>query len=221
MTTLIFPWRDTNPDRARAKDTVVAAVTGLLPDAEVIFADSGHQPFNRAASRNHGVRQAGDGVVVVCDADTIPERQPLHEAIAAAEDGMLHLPYITYRALTRLGTRAHLLLGRPLQDCATELVRPGSQGGVLVMQAEAWFEAGGMDERFTGWGFEDAAFYAAAATLLGEPVRHEGTIYHLWHPTELNMGSATYIANAGLCRLYERAYGDPEAVRALQEGEAG
>lgn len=216
MATIVIPWRDTGPARAEALQHVLVALHDMLPDAEVILADSGHQPFNRAASRNHGVRTADPDVAVVCDADTIPEPDPLHTAIdQAAADGLLHLPYTRYRALSRPGTAAALRGTHPA-GCHAELELDSSQGGILVMRSDAWRAAGGMDERFTGWGFEDAAFHAAVETVHGKVIRHPGTIHHLWHPSDIDMASPEYAANRALCQRYENAHGHPAAMRALQ-----
>lgn len=193
----------------------------MLPAALILMTDSGHEPFSRAASRNSGVDQAAKGIVVVCDADTVPEPDPLIRAVEAAQgDGKLHLPYTRYRALSRAGTEA-AITGRPLTECATEIEGSTSQGGVLVIDADAWQSAGGMDERFTGWGFEDTAFYAAAHTLLGEVVRHEGAIHHLWHPTDYDVTSPRYAANQAHCRNYEAAYGNRSAMRRIARVPAG
>jgi hypothetical protein len=54
----------------------------------------------------------------------------------------------------------------------------------MVMRASAWLEAGGMDERFTGWGYEDNAWYAKVAQTIGPPVHHAGVAWHLWHPAQ-------------------------------------
>jgi len=90
----------------------------------------------------------------------------------------------------------------------------GSTGGVLVIRPDAWALAGGMDERFTGWGCEDSAFLAAADTLLGPSVRHPAQIVHLWHPTADTPGPGRD-ANYELLRRYRAAEGDVPAMRAL------
>jgi hypothetical protein len=163
------------------------------------------------------VHQAGKGIVIVCDADTIPEPEPLHAAVeAAGRDGRLHLPYTRYRALSPAGTTA-VLNGAPLSECPTETESTGAQGGILVMDAEAWQNTGGMDERFTGWGFEDTAFHAAAHTLNGDVARHEGDIHHLWHPSDFAPSSPQYAANKTHWQRYEAALGDPTAMRRVQQ----
>lgn len=214
---VVIPWRGGDPDRERHHETVRARLRDMLPDAWHIDADSGHQPFSRAGSRNHGVRLAQDvgaEVVVLCDADTLPEREPLLAAIDSAHDGRLHLPYVHFRGLSETGTR-HYLGGTPAEACEAELETTWSTGGVMVIQPEAWWRMGGSDERFRGWGFEDTATRVACDALLGPTVRHTGTIYHLWHPTARNPASPLFKANEALMRRYAEAEGNPDAVRAI------
>lgn len=214
---VVIPWRGGNPQREHHHRVIRDHLRTLLPDAHHLDADSGHQPFNRAASRNHGVRlaeQAGADVVVVCDADTLVQPDPLHEAIAAAGDGRLHLPYTRYRGLTREGTEAWLSNRPDIDSMPTEDETTWSTGGVLVIRTDAWWRAGGQDERFTGWGAEDSAYRIACDALLGPTVRHEGTIHHLWHPV-VRTQDPLYPANMALAHRYDAAEGDPDAVRAI------
>jgi hypothetical protein len=213
----VIPWRGGQPDRERHHQTVRAHLRDLLPDAWHIDADSGHQPFSRAGSRNHGVRLAQDvgaEVVVLCDADTLPEREPLLAAIDGAHDGLLHLPYRLFKGFSPKGTAA-FLSGTPAHQCGVELQTEWSTGGVMVIRPDAWWRMGGSDERFRGWGFEDTATRVAADALLGPTVRHDGTIYHLWHPTARNPASPLFKANEALMRRYAEAEGNPDAVRAI------
>lgn len=212
-----IPWRPGTPERNAHHEHVRAHLRGLLPGAIHLDVDSGHTPFSRAGSRNEGVRQAeaaGAAVVVLCDADTLPEAEPLHAAIEAATDGRLHLPYSWYRGLSRDGTQTYLA-GAPAADCPIDLAHEWATGGVLVIQPGAWWQAGGMDERFTAWGFEDAAYRIAADALLGPTVRHQGTITHLWHPQESGLGSPQHVANGQLCQRYVDATGKPDDLRQL------
>ncbi|MGW0905023.1 galactosyltransferase-related protein [Streptomyces sp. NPDC002853] len=214
---VVIPWRPGTAERNAHHEYVRAHLVALLPDAIHLDVDSGHQPFSRAGSRNEGIRQAqaaGAGVVVLCDADTLPEPEPLYAAIAAASDGVLHLPYSWYRGLSRDGTQAYLT-GAPADKCSTDLAHEWATGGVLVIQPGAWWQAGGMDERFTGWGFEDAAYRIAADALIGPTIRHNGTITHLWHPQESDLGSPQHVANGQLCQRYVDATGKADELRAL------
>lgn len=214
---VVIPWRPGTPERNAHHEYVRDHLRELLPDAIHLDVDSGHTPFSRAGSRNEGVRLAqiaGADVVVICDADTLPETEPLHAAIEAATDGRLHLPYTWYRGLSQRGTLDYLA-GTPAVDCVVDLEHEWATGGVLVIQPDAWWAAGGMDEAFRSWGFEDAAYRIAADALLGPTVRHQGTITHLWHPQESGLGSPQHVANGQLCQRYVDATGQPEAIRAL------
>lgn len=213
----VIPWRGGKPDRERHHETVRAHLREILPDAVHLDVDSGHEPFSRAGSRNLGVRLAQEAecdVVVICDADTLVERGPLAEAIDAAHDGVLHLPYTRYRSLTKRGL-AQFNAGWDLLECEVDHDHEWATGGVLVIQPDRWWQAGGMDEAMVGWGFEDTAYRVAADTLLGPTVRHAGVITHLWHRGEWRLGSPQYNANAQRMARYTAAAGDPDAVRAV------
>lgn len=208
----VIPWRPT-PGRTRHLAAVQAVLRSVLPDAPIHLADDGSHPFSRAGSRNVGVRDAGADVVVVCDGDTIPQPAPLLEAVAQAQDGALHLPYETCRLLTRAGTDAYHR-GTPADQCQAEPFEPTSSGGVLVLTPRTWDRLGGQDTRFVGWGMEDAAMWAVAKTLTGV-TRHQGRIYHLWHPDDRQIGSTQYHRNLELCRRYTDARGDADTLTEL------
>ncbi|MDH2424761.1 galactosyltransferase-related protein [Sphaerisporangium sp. TRM90804] len=215
---VVIPYRGTTPERERAYKAVSKALRGMLPDAVHLAVDSGHEPFNRAASRNLGVRLAGDAgcdVVVLCDADTIPQKTPLLAAIdGAREDGRLHTPFNRFLGLTEQGAHDYLQ-GAPVEACEVELDYAWSVGGVFVIRPDAWAAAGGMDERFTVWGSEDVAFVRAADTLLGQTLRHPGHIVHLWHPPAQRVGTPANDAVWDLAARYAQADRDANAMRAL------
>lgn len=196
----------------------VAALRVALPDAQIRAFDSGHQPFNRAASRNSGAASNSEDILVVCDGDAIAEPAPLLEAVAAARDGNLHLPYTAVRLLTQDGSE-HIHLG---DDPATANVwhtNPYSVGGCVVVSRDTWHAVGGWDERFTNWGFEDTAFWAAVDTFFGT-IRHEGTLYDLWHIDKRGIGSPQWRSGMALCDRYTDARGDSEAMRTLIDERA-
>lgn len=214
----VIPWRGGDEYRDHNYRAVRGRLERILPAAVHVDADDGTDPFSRAGSRNHGVRlaeQHDSDVVVLCDADTIPEPATLYSAIEAAHtDGVLHLPYTRYRGLTHKGTLDYLAGSFP-EECETELAHEWATGGVMVITPDTWWSAGGMDERFRSYGFEDVALRLAADTLLGPTVRHDGEIVHLWHPKTMGLGSPEHTANGKLCARYNQANGDPDAMRAL------
>ena len=213
-----IPWRS-QPHRIYAHDLTVARYRELLPDADIVDVDTDHDLFCLAACRNRAVRMAEAGgydVVVLADADTLPERGPLLAAIEQARySRFVHLPYTEYRSLRRDGTD-QALDGIPLHRCA-HLVVPYATSGVYVTTPATWWAAGGQDEYFKGWGLEDVAWLVSHRVLLGaEPVRHEGRVYALHHESAVKHGDQ-YDRNVARYHRYLAAgeASDVVAIRAL------
>lgn len=210
--TVVIPWRP-QPSRVAAFDAVVAWYRSNFDEVEIRTIDSTDEVFNLSQCRNLGIESITDPneVVIINDADTIPEIGPLQEAIsAAATDGLVHLPYDTYNWLGSAGTQ-QFFDGTPLPDCDHELVK-GACSGVYVTTPATWRSHGGQDETFRGWGFEDAAWYLAHETLLGDPPqRHAGFVFALHHVPQLREGPG-YDANAAHMQNYRDASASREAM---------
>ena len=220
MLTVLIPWR-AQPSRLAAIDAVVHWYRQNLGDVNICTIDSDDELFNLARCRNLGIDSIENSaeVVVINDADTIPQLEPLLEAIgAAATSGLVHLPYTRYHWLGTPGT-AQFTAGTALDECDFELVN-GACSGVYVTTPSSWWSHGGQDERFRGWGFEDAAWYVAHETLLeAVPRRHDGTIYALHHAAQAREGTQ-YDANAALMERYREARSSRDAMRQLVAADA-
>lgn len=211
---VFIPWRPA-PSRVTAFEAVTNWYAREFPEISVQTIDTDDEVFVLAACRNRAIAAAGqDDVVVINDADTIPEPTALREAIAGArKSGVVHLPYTAYHWLGAAGTSQYLA-GTDPQECSFELVQ-GACSGVYVTTPRTWAAHGGQDERFRGWGYEDAAWNLAHQTLLGRPPqRHGGRVYALHHVAESRTGTR-FDANAALMERYRSAAGDPEAMRSL------
>jgi len=217
---VLIPWRP-QPSRLAAIDAVVDWYVQNFGDVDIRTIDSDDELFNLARCRNLGIDSIEDAgeVVVINDADTIPQLEPLLEAIAAAAtSGLVHLPYTRYHWLGTHGT-AQFTAGTALDECDYELVN-GACSGVYVTTPQSWWSHGGQDERFRGWGFEDAAWYVAHETLLHEvPRRHAGVVYALHHAAQAREGEQ-YDANAALMEQYHEARSSRDAMRQLVEADA-
>lgn len=216
--TVAFPWRDGRCQWRRLSfPHVRQAYAEILPEARQIVADSGHQIFNRAATRNEGVRQAGNGVVVLADTDILPDRDGLLSAIEAARQGGFHIGFTLYRALRQVSTQAYYARRTDPARLPHSHTADDCTAGLIVIRTDEWWRAGGMDERFSGWGWEDSAFACAVRTILGPIQRHAGTANHLWHPTECKPRSECYQMNKRLYERYAAAEGDRMAMQSLIE----
>ena len=207
---LAIPFRGNGGERERILAKSIELLRNLYNWQHVELFDTSHPSFNRAASRNRGVfaaEQYGCDVVVVCDADSIPEKEPLRDAIHSANDGLIHFPFTTV---------VEYPVGRideldPSMGAA-RVIGSGwypSQGGCWVATPEAWWKAGGMDERILYWGPEDRAFLAAYRTLLGDSVRHEGMLVCISHG---GRGKEFAPADVNIMQRYEQALGDRDRM---------
>jgi hypothetical protein len=212
------PWRSQS-HRVYAHEIVTEHYRSLLPEADVVDVDTRHGIFCLAACRNQVVRMAEDrkaDVVILADADTLAEQEPLLAAIEGAQtSGLVHLPYTEYRSLGGNGSAQHYA-GHPLEDCEHVTI-PSATSGVYVTTPQTWWSCGGQDERLLGWGMEDVCWLVAHRALLGaDPARHDGRVYALTHESAVKEGEQ-YERNVALYHRYLEAgdSGNPETVRAI------
>ena len=219
MLTVLVPWRP-QPSRLDAFAALTAWYGRHLPEAVIRTTDTDDELFNLSACRNRAISTVHDEneVVIINDADTVPQLEPLLAAVEAARtSGLVHLPYDRYHWLGASGT-AQFLAGIEPENCDYELVI-GARSGVYVTTPKTWWSHGGQDERFRGWGYEDAAWYVAHETLLGEtPRRHAGAVYALHHETQLREGEQ-YDKNAALMGRYTASMASRDAMSQLVFGE--
>jgi predicted glycosyltransferase involved in capsule biosynthesis len=184
------PWRP--GCRARERNWEFVCRHLVACEFMPVTADSGHDRFNRAASRNQIVRDAETAdadVVIFHDADMIapPDAYPQMAALAF-ETGRMVIGFTVYRALHAWSTEK-VLAG--LKDPWTVPVAGTtnwSVGGIFALTPQAWRRCGGMDERFRGWGCEDFALYHEAEHHLGPTRRLPNDAVHLWHPHAAGTG---------------------------------
>lgn len=204
MTTLdvAVPYRPSDPYRKAAWLKVQEHLDRIVPWSNIYVMDSGHTPFNRAASRNAAVAESDADVILLMDADTILYVEGLYDiAVQAKKDGRVHLPYTLF---TQFG-----------EDGSVEHRHGDAVGGAVMISREAYNSVNGQDERFQGWGFEDTAFSFATTTLLGPHIRHEGHIECLWHPILWRPEDENYKRNKSLCDAYDRARGKSHEMRKI------
>jgi len=177
---VIVPFGGADVARLNCLDTVLAFYRDEFPDCPVKFAH-GPLPFNRARAVNEIVRASTAEIVVLNDADTLAPAEQIREAVRLAEEAPGFVwAYTLYLRLSRTVTEE----SRDWRDALTApaewgMVGAGSQGASAVRRD--WFlNLGGLDERFSGWGYEDLEFnWRADAT--GTSRRVPGEIRHLWH----------------------------------------
>lgn len=225
---IVIPYRPSGQHRQRSADWNYARWKAWFPDADIVFADSGHAQFNRAASRNAGVEKANHETILFADADTFaPKKFWIDVAVRAQIEKSYSwiLPYAVYINANALWSEAILeedsetfeVLQEPAEDLYDHRLTD-SISGIFTTTKSAWNEINGEDERFNGWGMEDRARELALDTLCGPHERVLNTfVVHLYHPApeENCFGQPEIENNRRLHGRYLRASGDKEAMRSL------
>lgn len=177
-------------ERAALFGVVARRLGGYYPDAEMCLGTSTDEPFNRSQARNNAFGASTGDVLVINDADTFCTRDSLDTAIELVGSGEedFVLPYEVYYNLNEEWTRVLLSEWDGLIELPEDIPETGyehrlltSESGVLVVARDAWLQAGGYDERFTGYGWEDNAFVRSLGIFTGRGLRIPGTAYHLHH----------------------------------------
>jgi len=202
----------------------------LFPDVPIY---EGHHeiqegPFNRAAAINRAAaaadRDAPWDFAVAIDSDVLLPVAHVRQAIATAEKtGKVTWAHRRWRGINEEWTRRIIAdhrnetvdyfgpeCDRTDIDILVERTTPLSWSCCFVIPRPIWDDAGGFDERFQGWGFEDLAWQSLVVGLYGYE-RIEGDVLHLWHPRSderIIKGQPAitarpeYIANGRLGRRY-------------------
>lgn len=212
---IVIPWRDGGCEHRRAAlGAVRRHLEASFPEAPILLADDGLQPWARGASIDQAIAAAPGELLFVCDADLLLDPAQIRAALdaAAAEPGQV-IPFDLYRYLTREASEAALQLP-PVTGWArlsSKFTMTSSVSGAMAISRESWRRAGGHDPRFRGWGCQDYGFMFAASTVVAPLRRIPGPVPHLWHPGD----EIRPKANPALMGRYQEAAGDREAMAAL------
>ena len=198
---LLVPFRDDAGGRAKALNWLVRYWLAGMPRCEVVIGNDDHVPFCKTGAVNDAFRRSAGDIVVIMDADCYIDIDVILDCarqIRRARRMNRKLWFIPYRHFYRLtkaitesvleSNPAHpFIIPSPPPEFMTEYATGYSVGhwfGALIqiMPREAFIAAGGMDERFNGWGGEDVSFMKAVDTLYTPHMASPNQVTHLWHP---------------------------------------
>ena len=224
MTTIVIvPFRPDYGHRDRLWEWVRGNYWKHLPwPIELGHHDKG--AFNRAAAVNSAADRQWD-YAIIADSDTwVPAKQLMAAVSATQATGRLVAAFDAVVELSQPCTdnilRGQTTISGSFEAGKIRTRELETQSSMLVVPRTLWDRAGGMDERFAGWGCEDNAFWRACSINSGEPQRLSGNAYHLWHaPASGKFNGSEYRRNLELWRRYERCM-TVEQLRSVQCGQA-
>lgn len=211
MLSVVIPWRTDSGHRERLMQWTTDRWRKLYEreDIEVLLSDSGDKTFSRGKSRNYGARISIGDVIVVADADTVPMKNSVDEAVEIARTGRWCLAYEEGKYYNLAEGPSEVLLASPSDVDIEEPIEGSyehkltSWAGMLVVPRDAFDVHGGYDERFVGWGWEDNAFQKTLDRRYGKHKRASGFVVHLWHPVSEGFNTPEELANR---ELFHREY---------------
>jgi hypothetical protein len=175
---VLIPWRGGDPQRERVFEYVLDQ-WAKIPVQVCVGEDDPEGPFNCSRAQNRAFRQAERNHLIMIGADTLPpdaafiwERFRHHD-----EDWFPIFSETSYYSEEATG---RILSGANPADEFPEYTLPFCTGPVALTR-DAYVATGGMDERFSGWGYEDAAFRQTLAGLFGAPPALDATCRCLHH----------------------------------------
>ena len=203
---IVIPWRET-PSRLKPFEETLSWYKKHFADALFYFPDAPGDKWQPSATRNLGVRQAeadSCDIIVMADADTIPEIQSLTNTINSAVDtDYIHNPYTSYKIISYTETQEYFNGHKTDINNLDGNYFDHACGGVWVFKPSSWWLIGGMDEKFIGWGYEDPAYEHAHKVIHGVGFRkHPGLIVGLGHEAQDGGRRLKGTSNQSLYRQY-------------------
>jgi hypothetical protein len=196
---ILIPWRTDHGHRERLW-THLRPLWEALPYQLCVASDGAEdgQPFDYAAAANKAAAEATGAVFITWGADQFPDPAAIGSAAERAT------VWGWSRVFDRNGTYSpfateQILAGADPQHLGVELIEPHCTG-IIAVRRDIWHAVGGMDERFHGWGYEDAALRDRLIRDYGKPPVRSGMLMGLWHPVRHRVYTG---ANAD---LYHREY---------------
>lgn len=144
------------------------------------------RPFSVARALNDAAKHAHGEHFLLFGADHVPDPKAIEWATHQLRGYAFARIYDRVAYATEAATRLILHGTEMPTDAADWYLHPAPCPGVLGVRRDAFEKAGGLDERFEGWGYEDTAFLEALARTHTNGLR--GTmgpsgyvLRELWH----------------------------------------
>lgn len=212
LLTIVFPVRIDSEERLVNLHTALRHLTGLgcriivleadgtpalkaeawPENVEYTFVKDTSAVFHRTRYINELLHMADTDIVAVWDTDVLVDYTQIYEAVYNILEGCtIAYPYnglfimLNEQMSVNMRTNPDLEYLRHLR--LSPFLRRKQCGGAYLVHRLRYLQCGGENERFTGWGPEDAERFRRVR-ILGHKVAwtKDGQLYHLHHPRGAN-----------------------------------
>jgi hypothetical protein len=141
-------------------------------------------PYSRAWSFNVGARAAKGKILVLHDSDICAPTRYAAELVKLHRLGYRAMRLHRFIFFLNEGSSSAFMANLYGQRrFVIEAIMQNSQGGTIALERDAYFEIGGYDESFVGWGGEDNEFFQRCQTTKCYPYMYLPFV-HLYHPPQ-------------------------------------
>ena len=143
-----------------------------------------NQPYSRSMAFNFGAQKARAEYIILHDNDLLVPSCYASQHLSWHQQGYMFVNlkrFIFY--LSEASTQNYLLHHDKNKLHFESIVQNAQGGGSISAIKKAYFEIGGFDEQFIGWGGEDNEFWERAQTMRTWSYANLPLI-HLWHSAQ-------------------------------------
>lgn len=203
---VLVPWRSQDPQRIKVWDYIKWEWS--LLGVELCAASDGrdHGPFNTSKACNNAFKMSTKPFLLTTGADVIPDFLMLQEGLRRMKDPATRWVPLGHstKYFNKVATESILNTKRWWDESTDPQYDVPFQTGIMLIRRDLYLETGGHDERFEGWGGEDAAFRRSVHILGGDSEPVPLTLRCLWHdPGRRGTMSKN---NYDLCHQYDNTH---------------
>jgi hypothetical protein len=214
---VLVPWRSQDPQRIKVWDYIKWEWS--LMNVEICAASDGrdHGPFNTAKACNNAFKMSTKNWLVTTGADVIPDFTMIETGLHVAKrDNLRWVPLGNQTEYFNAEATDRILQTKKWWTEATDpLYTVPFQTGIMLIRRDLYLETGGHDERFEGWGGEDAAFRRAVHMLGGESDPVPLSLRCLWH--DPGRRGTMSKKNFELCYQYDNTHTREGMLKLIEE----
>lgn len=190
---ILVPYKSDNGIRDKNWAWIEKRYTSLMPNAEICMGESTTELFSRSDAINNAARKATRDIFIIADSDITFDIEQIQLGLSMLSKYKFVVPF---SHIIRLDSSlTNKLISYPsnislssidTNNCKKDTGTPYYLvGGIGIIEKSTFFQCGGFDPRFQGWGGEDDAFSYVIKHLYGEFGRPtDNNMYHLFHPQE-------------------------------------
>jgi hypothetical protein len=207
---VLIPFRGDNGGQRDRLWAWCKAQWDSMPYELVIGEDRGDGPFNISRAFNDAASRASGDVFILYGADHIPDQDRVEWAVGQLHEHPWCALYAQTAGLSATDTNA-ILMGYGYDKIPFTQVAPFCTS-IIGIRADSWIK---FDERFQGWGGEDAAWRMVLTSLYGDTPDPSGTLRCLYHEPASREYSQANFALIGEYITAEATGQMPELVERL------